>query len=92
MHHRTRRRAPPRGRALQTPFKRAPAPSPPPRRAPSFGLVYGILVVLGIGTLLPWNVMITEKEFFDVRLHVEPANARIANNFMSLFGLTFNTL
>jgi equilibrative nucleoside transporter 1/2/3 len=54
--------------------------------------VYGILVMLGVGTLLPWNVMITEKEFFDVRLHVEPSNPRIAGNFMSLFGLTFNTL
>jgi equilibrative nucleoside transporter 1/2/3 len=57
-----------------------------------FGLVYGILVILGIGTLLPWNVMITEKEFFDVRLHVEPYLPAVAGNFMSLFGLTFNTL
>lgn len=53
--------------------------------------MYGILVTLGVGTLLPWNVMITEKEFFDVRLHVEPYDARVAGNFMSLFGLTFNT-
>jgi equilibrative nucleoside transporter 1/2/3 len=66
--------------------------APPLPHRPRFGLVYGILVMLGIGTLLPWNVMITEKEFFDVRLHVEPADARIAGNFMSLFGLTFNTL
>ncbi|GBF96920.1 equilibrative nucleoside transporter family [Raphidocelis subcapitata] len=56
-----------------------------------YGLVYGILVILGIGTLLPWNVMITEKEFFDVRLHVEPYLPAVAGNFMSLFGLTFNT-
>ncbi|KAI8465261.1 MAG: hypothetical protein J3K34DRAFT_525488 [Monoraphidium minutum] len=56
-----------------------------------FGLVYGILVMLGVGTLLPWNVMITEKEFFDVRLHVEPYNPAVAGNFLSIFGLTFNT-
>lgn len=55
-----------------------------------FGLVYGILVVLGIGTLLPWNVFITETEFFDVRLHVEPISPTIANNYISLFGLVFN--
>lgn len=55
-----------------------------------FGLVYGILVVLGIGTLLPWNVFITETEFFDVRLHVEPSSPTIANNYISLFGLVFN--
>lgn len=53
--------------------------------------MYGILVMLGIGTLLPWNVMITEKEFFDVRLHVEPYFPAFAGNFLSLFGLTFNT-
>lgn len=55
-----------------------------------YGLVYGILVILGIGTLLPWNVFITETEFFDVRLHVEPSSPTIANNFISLFGLVFN--
>lgn len=55
-----------------------------------FGLVYGILVILGIGTLLPWNVFITETEFFDVRLHVEPSSPAIANNYISLFGLVFN--
>jgi hypothetical protein len=55
-----------------------------------FGLVYGILVVLGIGTLLPLNVFLTEKEFFDIRLHVEPVQPTVANNFLSLFGLVFN--
>lgn len=52
--------------------------------------MYGILIVLGIGTLLPWNVFITETEFFDVRLHVDPAVPAIANNYISLFGLVFN--
>ncbi|KAF6256573.1 hypothetical protein COO60DRAFT_1640642 [Scenedesmus sp. NREL 46B-D3] len=55
-----------------------------------FGLVYGILVVLGVGTLLPLNVFLTEKEFFDIRLHVEPVQLTVANNFLSLFGLVFN--
>jgi equilibrative nucleoside transporter 1/2/3 len=55
-----------------------------------FGLVYGILVVLGVGTLLPLNVFLTEKEFFDIRLHVEPVQPLVANNFISLFGLVFN--
>ncbi|WIA37582.1 hypothetical protein OEZ86_014488 [Tetradesmus obliquus] len=55
-----------------------------------FGLVYGILVMLGIGTLLPLNVFLTEKEFFDIRLHVEPVQPTVANNFLSLFGLVFN--
>lgn len=52
--------------------------------------MYYILLVLGVGTLLPWNVFLTEKEFFDIRLHVEPSNPTIANNFVSLFGLVFN--
>ncbi|KAF8065938.1 hypothetical protein HT031_002999 [Scenedesmus sp. PABB004] len=55
-----------------------------------FGLVYGILVMLGIGTLLPLNVFLTEKEFFDIRLHVPPSSPAIADNFLSLFGLVFN--
>lgn len=52
--------------------------------------MYGILVMLGIGTLLPLNVFLTEKEFFDIRLHVEPVQPTVANNFLSLFGLVFN--
>jgi uncharacterized membrane protein YgcG len=54
------------------------------------GLVYAILVVLGIGTLLPWNVFLTEKEFFDVRLHARPQLPSVASNFVSVFGLVFN--
>lgn len=65
--------------------------TPPSAHKKRYGLVYGILVTLGVGTLLPWNVMITEKEFFDVRLHVPPYDARVAGNFMNWFGLTFNT-
>jgi hypothetical protein len=56
----------------------------------SYGLVYGILVLLGVGTLMPWNVFITEKEFWDVRLHQDPFNPYVAHNFMSLFAIVFN--
>ena len=49
-------------------------------------------MLLGTGTLLPWNVFLTEKEFYDVRMHVRPFNAYITQNFMSLFCLVFNTM
>jgi equilibrative nucleoside transporter 1/2/3 len=52
--------------------------------------VYAVLVLLGTGTLLPWFVFLTEKEFYDVRLQVEPYYSFIADNFMSLFALLFN--
>lgn len=55
-----------------------------------WGLVYGILVLLGVGTLMPWNVFMTEKEFWDIRLHQDPFNPFIAHNFMNLFAVTFN--
>ncbi len=54
--------------------------------------MYFIFVLLGTGTLLPWNVFLTEKEFYDVRFQVKPYNAFVADNFMGLFGLSFNTL
>lgn len=68
-------------------FRTAPQ-RPAPRRN---GFVYFIFVLLGTGTLLPWNVFLTEKEFYDVRMHVAPFNAYITGNFMSLFCLVFNT-
>jgi equilibrative nucleoside transporter 1/2/3 len=58
-----------------------------PRR---YGLVYIVFVLLGTGTLLPWFVFLTEKEFYDVRFQVRPYYAFVADNFMSLFGLLFN--
>lgn len=58
----------------------------------SFGVVYIIFVLLGTATLLPWNVFLTEKEFYDVRFQVKPYDAFVADNFMSLFALAFNTL
>lgn len=58
----------------------------------SYGIVYFIFVLLGTGMLLPFNVFLTEKEFYDVRFQVKPYNAFVADNFMSLFCMSFNTL
>eukprot|EP00798_Chlamydomonas_sp_ICE-L_P016322 gene16322-22512_t len=58
----------------------------------SYGIVYFIFVLLGTATLLPWNVFLTEKEFYDVRFQVPPYNDFIADNFMSLFALCFNAM
>mmetsp|Transcript_26384 Transcript_26384/g.78336 ORF Transcript_26384/g.78336 Transcript_26384/m.78336 type:complete len:479 (-) Transcript_26384:1148-2584(-) len=57
-----------------------------------YGIVYVIFVLLGTATLFPWNVFLTEKEFYDVRFQVKPYNAFVADNFMSLFALSFNCL
>jgi hypothetical protein len=37
-------------------------------------------------------VFLTEKEFYDVRFQVPPFSPYVANNFMSLFALAFNTM
>jgi equilibrative nucleoside transporter 1/2/3 len=58
----------------------------------SYGVVYVIFTLLGTATLLPWNVFLTEKEFYDVRFQVRPYNEFVADNFMSLFALAFNAL
>ena len=55
-------------------------------------MVYVIFTLLGTGTLLPFNVFLTEKEFYDVRLQVPPFNDFVADNFMSLFALAFNCM
>ncbi len=48
--------------------------------------------MLGATTLLPFNVFMTEKEFYDVRLHSEPYDPYVAGNFMGLFALAYNTV
>ncbi|KAF5831381.1 hypothetical protein DUNSADRAFT_13197 [Dunaliella salina] len=58
----------------------------------AYHIVYVIFVLFGIATLLPWNVFLTEKEYWDVRFQVPPFNEFIADNFMSLFALSFNAL
>ena len=62
------------------------------KRTFRFGIVFFIFVLLGTGTLLPFNVFLTEKEFYDVRLQVPPYDPFIVDNFMSLFAISFNIL
>ena len=52
-------------------------------------MAYGIFVLLGCGVRLPWNVYITESEYWTVRFQEEPRIDRIAKNFMSLFGMAY---
>ncbi|CAK0783744.1 hypothetical protein CVIRNUC_006943 [Coccomyxa viridis] len=51
--------------------------------------VYWILCLLGVATLLPWNVFITESEFFDIRVHVPPTYGSIADSFETAIVLVF---
>ena len=51
--------------------------------------VYWILCLLGVATLLPWNVFITESEFFDIRVHVLPTYGSIADSFETAIVLVF---
>jgi len=48
----------------------------------SFGLVYFIFLLLGIGVLVPWNAFISSVQYFQVR------TCKI--NFESLVGILFN--
>lgn len=42
--------------------------------------VYAIFLLLGTGTLLPFNVFITERDFFEVRSIVQPTWSSAAHN------------
>ena len=64
----------------------AAAASWPPDR---FHLTYCITFLAGMGTLLPWNVFITERAYFDLRLFVPPYAPAVADAFESVFGMTF---
>ncbi|CAL5222718.1 g5121 [Coccomyxa viridis] len=52
-------------------------------------VVYWILCLLGVATLLPWNVFITESEFFDIRVHVPPTYDKIADSAETAIVLVF---
>jgi len=60
----------------------------PPPEDP-WGLTYVICFVLGVGTLLPWNVFITMKEFFYVRFRQAPYNLFLANNYEAVFAVGY---
>ena len=54
-----------------------------------FHLTYCVTFLAGMGTLLPWNVFITERAYFDLRLFVPPYAPAVADAFESVFGMTF---
>ena len=68
-----------------SPAPAATVPFPPDR----FHLTYGVTFLAGVGTLLPWNVFITERADFDLRLFVPPYAPAVADAFESVFGMTF---
>ena len=74
-----------RSTASGSPAPADTAPFPPDR----FHLTYGITFLAGVGTLLPWNVFITERAYFDLRLFVPPYAPAVADAFESVFGMTF---
>ena len=52
-------------------------------------MVYIICCLLGLGTLLPFNVLITEQQFFSVRTHVPPTTLAFADNITNLIVVSF---
>ena len=44
-------------------------------------LVQAIVIVQGLACALPWNVYVTESEFFTLRVHIPPFNRVLADNF-----------
>jgi len=57
-----------------------------------YGLVYGVCCLLGLSTLLPWNVFITEKQFFSVRAQQLPTQPAVADNFTSVIVVAFQIM
>ena len=56
------------------------------------GLVYGVCCLLGLSTLLPWNVFITEKQFFSVRVQQPPTQPALADNFENIIVVAFQIM
>ncbi|KAK9906501.1 hypothetical protein WJX75_002983 [Coccomyxa subellipsoidea] len=44
-------------------------------------LVYAIVVLQGLASAVPWNVFVTESEYFGLRVHVPPSSRVLADNF-----------
>ena len=61
-------------------------------RTGRWGAVYGVCCLLGLGTLLPWNVFITEKQYFDVRVQQPPTQPALADNFENIIVVSFQIL
>ena len=54
----------------------------------SWHLVQAIIIVQGLASALPWNVYVTESEYFTLRVHVPPFNRVLADNFENVNLLT----
>ena len=52
-------------------------------------MTYAILFCVGLGTLFPCTVFITERAYFDTRLTVHPYTPLLTNNFQSVFGIAY---
>ena len=52
-------------------------------------MVWAIMCLLGIATLLPWNVFISFSGFFNVRVHVDPTYQAIADGFENAISIIF---
>ena len=53
---------------------------------PFDGLCYGLLFILSLATLLPWNAFINASGYFAARL----ADTSFSVNFENFFGIAFN--
>ena len=54
-----------------------------------WGLCYLVFLLAGAGTMFPWNVFITERAYFDVRLFAPPFTPALADSFESVFGVVY---
>jgi hypothetical protein len=45
-----------------------------------------------LGTLLPWNLFITEKQYFDVRVQQPPTQPALADNFENIIVVSFQLM
>ena len=64
-------------------------PEEPSRSDGQFKLVYLIVLIHGVGILLPWNMFITASEYFtsNFNAEVDPAGANYALYFISSLGV-----
>jgi equilibrative nucleoside transporter 1/2/3 len=56
-----------------------------------YGAAYAIFFLVGMGTLIPWNVFITARAYFDLRLFKPPYTPALSDSFESIFGIAFMT-
>ena len=50
-----------------------------------FGVAYFIMMLMGVGSLLPWNALITPVEYWQLRISA----CSFASSFESMFSCTF---